>query len=177
MFSRHFIGVFEREEDTLEAIRASRARGLKIVDVYGPYAIHGIDDAMGLAPSRIPWVVFALGLLGAGAKVWFEYWTTSTDWPINVGGKPWNSLPAFVPVTFEVMVLFAAISAVVAFFIVCRLWPGKKHSLPVAGVTDDRFAIVVEEADSTFDAAEVERLFRKLHAVHVEEQPVSEVTR
>ena len=177
MFSRRFIGVFEREEDTLEAIRASRARGLKIVDVHGPYAIHGIDDAMGLAPSRIPWVVFALGLLGAGAKVWFEYWTTSTDWPINVGGKPWNSLPAFVPVTFEVMVLFAAISAVVAFFIVCRLWPGKKHRLPVPGVTDDRFAVVLEESDSTFDANEVERLFRSLNAVHVEEQPVSEVTR
>jgi hypothetical protein len=169
--------VFEREEDTLEAIRESRARGLKVVDVYGPYAIHGIDETMGLAPSRIPWVVFALGLLGAGAKVWFEFWTTSTDWPINVGGKPWNSLPAFVPVTFEVMVLFAAVSAVLSFFIVCRLWPGKKHVLPVAGVTDDRFAVVLEETDSTFDASEMDRVFRGLHAVHVEEQPVNEVFR
>lgn len=177
MSSRRFIGVFEREEDTLEAIRASRARGLKIVDVYGPYAIHGIDETMGLAPSRIPWIVFALGLLGAGAKVWFEFWTTSTDWPINVGGKPWNSLPAFVPVTFEVMVLFAAVSAVLSFFIVCRLWPGKKHVLPVAGVTDDRFAVVLEETDSSFDASEMDRVFRGLHAVHVEEQPVNEVFR
>lgn len=177
MSSRRFIGVFEREEDTLEAIRESRARGLKVVDVYGPYAIHGIDETMGLAPSRIPWVVFALGLLGAGAKVWFEFWTTSTDWPINVGGKPWNSLPAFVPVTFEVMVLFAAVSAVLSFFIVCRLWPGKKHVLPVAGVTDDRFAVVLEETDSTFDAAEMDRVFRGLHALHLEEQPVNEVFR
>lgn len=177
MSSRRFIGVFEREEDTLEAIRESRARGLKVVDVYGPYAIHGIDETMGLAPSRIPWVVFALGLLGAGAKVWFEFWTTSTDWPINVGGKPWNSLPAFVPVTFEVMVLFAAVSAVLSFFIVCRLWPGKKHVLPVAGVTDDRFAVVLEETDSTFDASGMDRVFRGLHAVHVEEQPVNEVFR
>ncbi len=176
MFSRRFIGVFEREDDILAAVRAARARGLKIVDVHGPYAIHGIDDAIGLSPSRIPWVVFALGLLGAGAKVWFEYWTTATDWPINVGGKPWNSLPAFVPVTFEVMVLFAALAAVVAFLIVCRLWPGKRHKLPVPGVTDDRFAIVLEEADATFDPAEVEQLFRQLHAVRVEEQPVSEVT-
>jgi hypothetical protein len=173
--TRRFIGVFEREEDTLEAVRASRALGLKIVDVYGPYAIHGIEDAMGLAPSRIPWIVFALGLLGAGAKVWFEFWTTATDWPINVGGKPFNSLPAFVPVTFEVMVLFAALSAVIAFFIVCRLWPGKRHVLPVPGVTNDRFAIVLEQSDSTFDAAKMERLFRKLRAVSVEEQPLCEV--
>lgn len=177
MSSRRFIGVFEREEDTVEAVRASRARGLKIVDVYGPYVIHDMDDAMGLPPSRIPWIVFALGLLGAGAKVWFEYWTTASDWPINVGGKPWNSLPAFVPVTFEVMVLFAAVSAVLAFFIVSRLWPGKKHALPVAGITDDRFAIVLEESDSTFDALEMEQVFRKLNAVHVEEQPVNEVSR
>lgn len=177
MSSRRFVGVFEREEDTLGAIRASRARGLKVVDVYGPYAIHGIDEAMGLPPSRIPWIVFALGLLGAGAKVWFEFWTTSTDWPINVGGKPWNSLPAYVPVTFEVMVLFAAVSAVLAFFIVCRLWPGKKHVLPIAGVTDDRFAVVLDESDSTFDTAEMERVFRTFNAVHVEEQPVSEVSR
>ncbi len=177
MYSRRFIGVFEREEDTLAAVRASRARGLKIVDVYGPYAVHGMDEAMGLAPSRIPWIVFALGLLGAGAKVWFEYWTTAADWPINVGGKPWNSLPAFVPVTFEVMVLFAALSAVIAFFIVCRLRPGKRHFLPAKGITDDRFAVVLEENDSTFDAEEVGRLFHSLHAVQVEEQPVSEVSR
>ena len=176
MSSRRFIGVFEREEDTLQAIRVARARGLKIVDVHGPYAVHGIDDAMGLPPSRIPWVVFALGLLGAGAKVWFEFWTTASDWPINVGGKPWNSLPAFVPVTFEVMVLFAAIAAVLSFLIVCRLWPGRRHVLPVEGVTDDRFAVILEESDSCFDAAEMERVFRSLHAVHVEEQPVSEVS-
>lgn len=177
MSSRRFIGVFEREEDTVQAVRASRARGLKVVDVYGPYAIHDMDDAMGLPPSRIPWIVFALGLLGAGAKVWFEYWTTASDWPINVGGKPWNSLPAFVPVTFEVMVLFAAVSAVLSFFVVCRLWPGKRQVLPVAGITDDRFAVVLEESDSTFNADEMERVFRDLNAIHVEEQPVNEVSR
>src|SRR5512141_1337699 len=114
MSNRRFIGVFEREEDTLDAIRASRQRGYKIVDVYGPYAAHGFDEAMGLSPSRIPWIVFALGLSGAALKVWFEYWTTAIDWPVNVGGKPFNSLPAFIPVTFEVMVLFAALAAVIA---------------------------------------------------------------
>src|SRR5512142_2426027 len=135
MSRRLLVGVFEREEDTLTAIRASRSRGFKVVDVYGPYAAHGVDEAMGLSPSRIPWVVFLLGLIGAGLKVWFEFWTTSIDWPVNVGGKPFNSLPAFVPVTFEVMVLFAALAAVIAFLIVCRLRPGKPPKLPVPGVT------------------------------------------
>ena len=105
MSKRLFVGVFENEQDTLGAIRASRKRGFKIVDVYAPYAVHGVEEAMELPPSRLPWIVFALGLLGAGLKVWFEFWTTAVDWPLNVGGKPFNSLPAFVPVTFEVMVL------------------------------------------------------------------------
>ena len=80
-----------------------------------------------------------MGLLRAGPgrapalKVWFEYWTTArVDWPINVGGKPWNSLPAFVPVTFEVMVLFAGVSTVIAFFLVSR---------PEAGQTCPRLSI------------------------------------
>jgi len=170
MSRRLLVGVFENEQDTLEAIRLSRRRGFNIVDVYAPYAIHGVEEAMGLAPSRLPWIVFALGVLGAGLKVWFEFWTTAIDWPINVGGKPFNSLPAFVPVTFEVIVLFAAVGAVVSFFFVCGLYPGKRSVLPVPGVTDNRFAVVLEETDSRFEPTEVQRMFEGLHAVHVEEQ-------
>lgn len=175
MSKRLFVGVFENEQDTLDAVRLSRKRGFKIVDVYAPYAVHGVEEAMGLAPSRLPWIVFALGVLGAGLKVWFEFWTTAIDWPLNVGGKPFNSLPAFVPVTFEVMVLFAAVGAVLSFFFVCRLFPGKKSLMPVPGVTDNRFAVVLEETDSRFEAGEVQKVFEGLHAVHVEEQITAEV--
>jgi hypothetical protein len=174
MSKRLFIGVFDNEDDTLTAIRASRKRGFKIVDVYAPYAVHGVEEAMGLSPSRLPWFVFAVGLLGATLKVWFEFWTTAVDWPVNVGGKPFNSLPAFVPVTFEVMVLFAAFGAVLSFFVVCRLYPAKRAVLPVAGVTDNRFAVVLEQTDSTFEPAEVQEMFEKLHAVRVEEQITGE---
>ena len=175
MSKRLFVGVFDNEDDTLAAIRVSRRHGFKVVDVYAPYAVHGVEEAMGLSPSRLPWFVFAVGLLGAILKVWFEFWTTAVDWPINVGGKPFNSLPAFVPVTFEVMVLFAAVGAVFSFFVICRLFPGKRAVLPVAGLTDNRFAIVLEQTDSTFEAPEVRKLFEKLHAVHVEEQITAEV--
>lgn len=170
MSKRLFVGVFESEEDTLAAVKATRRRGFKIVEVYAPYAVHGVEEAMGLAPSRLPWIVFGLGLLGGALKVWFEFWTTAVDWPLNVGGKPFNSLPAFVPVTFEVVVLFAAVGAVLSFFFVCRLFPGKRAVLPVPGVTDNRFAVVLEETDSTFEPSEVRKLFEGLHAVHVEEQ-------
>ncbi len=170
MSRRLFVATFDNEHDTADAIRASRRHGYKVVDVFGPYAVHGIEESMGLAPSRLPWIVFAMGLAAAALKVWFEFWTTAIDWPINVGGKPFNSLPAFVPVTFEVMVLGAGVTAVLAFLIVCRLYPGKPAICPAAAVTDDRFAVVLEQTDSTFDPAEVERMFREHHAVAVEEQ-------
>ena len=170
MSRRLLVGFFERESDILGVTRAARELDLKIVDVYSPYAVHGLDRAMGLSPSRLPWVCFLLGLLGAGAKVWFEFWTTATDWPINVGGKPWNSLPAFVPITFEVMVLFAGLSTVFAFFLVSRMRPGKSPERLLPGVTNDRFAILLEESDASFDPVKITALLRKFHALHVEER-------
>lgn len=170
MSQRLFVGVFDNEHDTVEAVHASRRRGFRIVDVYGPYAVHGLDEAMGLNPSRLPWAVFAMGVSFAAFTIWFKFWSTSVNWPINVGGKPWDSLPAFVPVTFEMMVLGAAVTAVLAFLFVCRLYPGRKAVLPVAGVTDDHFAVVLEESDSTFDPEEVGEMFRRLNAVRIEEQ-------
>ncbi len=169
--SRRLLAVtFEHEDDILGATRAVRRQGLKIVDVYAPYAVHGLDKAMGLSPSRLPWVCFLLGLFGAGIKVWFEYWASGTDWPINVGGKPWNSLPAFVPLTFEIMVLFAGVSTVIAFFAVSRLLPGRKAVLAAPRVTDDRFALILEQTGGDFDLAKVQQLLRNFHAVEIEER-------
>lgn len=170
MSQRFMLGIFADEQDILAATKAARARGLKVHDVFTPYAVHGLQQAMGLEPSRLPWVCFLLGLVGAAFKVWFEFWTTSVSWPIDVGGKPWNSLPAFVPVTFEVMVLFAGVSTVIAFFLARRLYPGKTARLPVPEVTNDRFVLMLEETDATFDVGAVEQLLRGFHAVHVEER-------
>ncbi len=167
---RFLMGVFEREEDVLAATHEARRRGLDIADVYTPYAVHGLDVAMGLRPSRLPWVCFALGLAGASFKVWFEFWTSAIDWPINVGGKPWNSLPAFIPVTFEVMVLFAALSTVAAFFIGRRLLPGKRPKLAFPGVTDNQFALVIEETNAAFDLEEVSAMLRTFGVTHIEER-------
>ncbi|HOL72047.1 MAG TPA: DUF3341 domain-containing protein [Bryobacteraceae bacterium] len=170
MNRRVLIGIFDSEDDILAATDAARRRGLVIVDVFAPYAVHGLDKAMGLARSKLPWVCFLLGLFGAAFKVWFEYWTTASDWPINVGGKPWNSLPAFVPITFEVMVLFAGLSTVVAFFGMNRLWPGRKADLLDPRVTNDRFALVLEEDDAAFDVDEVKTFLWSHNALRVEER-------
>lgn len=167
---RYFLGVFATEEDILGATNEARERGYRIVDVYAPYAVHGLEKAMGLRPTRLPVLTLILGLIGAGLKIWFEFWTTAVDWPIDVGGKPWNSWPAFIPVTFEVMVLFAGLGTVTALLIGQRLLPGRRARCPVPGVTDDRFALVLEEKDASFDRQDTEAMFARYNVVDVVER-------
>ncbi|NOZ94167.1 MAG: DUF3341 domain-containing protein [Acidobacteria bacterium] len=174
MNRRLLVAAFEREEDILGATRACRDEGLKVIDVWTPYPVHGLDQIMGMARSRLPLVTLILAIIGGGLKIWFEYWTTEFSWPLNVGGKPWDSLPAFIPVTFEVMVLTAGISTVVAFLIATRLWPGKAPLTPDPRATDDRFVLVVEEADSTFDVARVTRLLEGYNAFDIDERVVGQ---
>ncbi len=170
MSRRIVVSVFSRAEDLLGAVKAARGSGLTIVDAYAPHAVHGLDRAMGLRPSRLPWICFGAAAIGAILKLAFEFWTTMVDWPVNVGGKPWNSLPAFVPVTFEVMVLSAGVTTVLAFFLVSRLWPGKPAILPAPGVTDDRFVLVLAETDAAFDLGRVRRLLAPFRSLSIDER-------
>lgn len=174
MSKRLLIGTFADEHDILSATNESREKGYKIVDVYTPYAVHGMDRAMGLRSTRLAWLTFFLGVLGAVAKLWYQIWISATSWPVNVGGKPLKSIPAFVPVTFEIMVLFAGVGSVIGFLIYRRLYPGKKPNVLYEGVTNDRFVLVLEESDAAFDPKEVTRMFAKYRAVHSEER-VAEV--
>lgn len=170
MSRRIFMGVFECAEDVVGAARAVRERGWKIVDIYAPYAVHGLDRAAGFAPSRLPWVCMFFALLGAGLMLWFELWTSAVSWPLNVAGKPWNSLPAFVPILFEVMVLMAGVGTTIVFLLRARLRPGKRAALVHPRVTDDRFALLIEEEDATFDPAEARALCARFNVAETEEQ-------
>lgn len=169
------MGVFDDESALVSAIKAVRERRLRIVDVYSPYAVHGMERALGLKRSRLSMVCLIAGGLGASLKLWFEIWTAAIDWPVNVGGKPWNSLPAFVPITFEVMVLFAGLSTVAALLIVSHLWPGKQAALIHPRVTNDRFVLLIEESDAAFDPERVRQLLEAHGAIEVAERLAEEV--
>jgi hypothetical protein len=170
MIERTFIASFASEDDILAATYTAREQGFRIVDVFTPYAVHGLDQAMGLRPSRLPWVCFACGLIGVIFAMSSQFWAMTQSWPMNVGGKPWNSLPAYVPITFEVMVLLAGFGVVFAFFFRCRLYPGKRAELPSPNVTDNRFVLVLDNTGTNLDAAAVRQLFGELNALHVEER-------
>src|SRR5579872_276701 len=129
----------------MHAVRAVRAEDFRVYDVYAPYPIHGLDQAMGIRHSRLPWVTFLAGLSALTFALTFQFYTNIWDWPLNVGGKPDNSTLAFVPVCFELTILIGGLSTVAALFFRTRLFPGKKERIAVEGVTDNKFALVLRK--------------------------------
>ncbi len=170
MSARIHWAAFERDDELLRATQAVRDKGYRIIDAFTPFAVHGLDRAMGLRASRLTWVCFFCGLFGLVFMTWFQYWSSAVDWPINVGGKPWNSWPAFVPVAFEGTILFAGLGVVAAMLIRCGLIPGRAPRLPAERVTDDRFVLVVASAGAGRPPDELANLLREFGAVEVHEE-------
>jgi molybdopterin-containing oxidoreductase family membrane subunit len=152
-------GVLHRPEDEAakRAVRELQRAGFEVADVHAPYAVHGLEKAAGIPPSRLGWACAIGAFAGAGLIMLFQWWTSAVDWAVDIGGKPVSSIPAFVPVTFEVAVLFGALATVAAFFIRSRLWPGKKGRTP-AGATDGTFVVVVRASDAAFDPDAARRI-------------------
>lgn len=172
MTRRYLDVAFDREDALLGALHALRRAGYAPEDVFTPYAVHGLDEAAGLPESRLGWVCAIAGFIAAASILLFQIWTSAIAWPLNVGGKPFSSIPAFVPVMFEFGVLLAGLSTVAAFLFRSRLWPGKKASSPSPRVTDDHFVAVYEEKDAGFDRALVERISVERGAIRVTERVV-----
>jgi hypothetical protein len=162
------LGSFATEEQLLAAVLAARQRAWHIVDVYAPYPVHGLEELLGWRGSRLPVACLLGGLTGVGFAFWFQFWTTAQDWPINVGGRPWNSLPAFVPVAFECMVLLAGLGLVLAWLVRSRLYPGRAPG-PLLGVTDDRFALAVREPAGPNGPEAVRTLLQDCQALSLEQ--------
>jgi hypothetical protein len=169
---RVLVGSFSEEADLLAAARAARERGLPIADAYTPYPVHGLGEAMGLRPSRLPWAGLIYGLIGVVFAITTQPWAMARSWPINVGGKPWNSLPAFVPVTFEVMVLLAGLGLVLTFLLRCRLLPGRPAAPLWPGTTDATFVLALEQPEDPRARAAAGQLFSEFHAADVAEGEV-----
>jgi hypothetical protein len=161
---------FAESEDLVAAVQAVQQRGWEIADLYTPYAVHGLEQVLGWRRSRLPVACFLCGALGVALALWFQFWTTAQDWPLNVGGRPWNSLPAFVPATFETMVLLAGFGVVFALLMRSGLYPGKKASLPMPGLTDNRFILALKDPGRTAAPGTLRQFLEDCHAVSVDER-------
>jgi hypothetical protein len=168
--SKVYVAAFSREHDLLDAIATARQCQWLPEEAYTPYPVHGLGEALGLRPSRLGKVCFLFGLAGVTLALVFQYWSTTQNWPLNVGGQPWDSLPAFLPVTFETMVLLAGLGMVATWLVRCQLYPGSPNWLPGCGETDDRFVLVWGEPSRSAEAAELRRLLYEDLATTLEER-------
>jgi len=148
-------GLYNDEEILLHAVRKAKEDHLDIMDVYSPFPVHGLDNILGLSESRIHVAGFIYGLIGALTSFLFMTWVFTRDWPIIFGGKPYFSVPSFIPITFEVTVLFAAVGMVVTFYTVCGMGPGVTNPTLDDRITDDKFCIAfdVNDANETQQSA------------------------
>lgn len=146
---KFIVGCFDDEKVLFPAVKKVRRAGYKIHDVYTPFPIHGLDTAMGLRDTSLHTAGFIYGIAGTTTALTFMSWVFGKDWPLNIGGKPHFPLPAFIPITFELTVLFAAVGMVLTFCYLCQMAPFvKKHHFH-ARATDDLFVMVLELTNKT----------------------------
>ncbi len=148
---------FDNSDDLLSAAEGAHSAGYRQMDAYSPMPIHGLAGALGFRKSKLPLLVLLGGITGAVCGYGLQYYTSVIDYPINIGGRPLHSWPAFIPVTFELTILFAAFAAVFGMLALNGL-PMPYH--PVFNLesfkraTRDRFFLCIETKDEQFDLEE-----------------------
>jgi hypothetical protein len=159
-------GIFTDDEKILAAANKMREAGYKKFDAISPFPVHGMEDAIGIRRSGIPYVTFVAGLTGMAAGMGLQYWTSAVNWPINVGGKPMFSIPAFIPITFELTILFAALFSVGAMFFLNGL-PQSNPPIIDPDLTSHKFALWVPEDEEGYSVEKVEAFLKELGAEEI----------
>lgn len=165
-YTKGIAGIWDEESLILKAATKTRESGFTKFEAISSYPVHGMEEACGIKRSWIPYVTFTAGLVGMTSGLALTYWTSAVDWAVNVGGKPFFSLPAFIPIIFELTILFAALSSVGALFFACNM---PKIDPPVIDpdLSSHKFAIFIPYNDTGYDEAKIEKMFKELGALEV----------
>ena len=159
--------IFDEPSQLLEAAKQTRDKKYYVgFDCFTPFPLHGLDAAMGLPRSGIPWVTFVMGLLGMGIGFSYQYLTTTVDWPINYSGKDFNSWPAYIPVTFEATIFFAGIFSALTLFFLARL-PVLGRKVLHKDLTSHKFALWIPSSAPGYKEADTVNFLNSLGASEV----------
>ncbi len=164
------VGEFATPEMLEHATEEARHAGYTVMDAYSPFPLHGMSEALGFRDTKVPWTVIIFGIIGLTCGYTLQFYTSVIDYPMNVGGKPLNSIPAFIPVTYECTILFSAFSAAIGMFVYNRL-PMPYHPIFNAKnferASQDRFFLAIEAKDPNYDGEAIEKLMRSNGALEV----------
>ena len=166
---------FADPEKVLAAARQAHQEGYRCLDAYSPFPVEGLAEALGRKPTVVPRIVLLGGLCGGLGGYFMQWYAMVLDYPINVGGRPFHSWPTFVPITFELTILAAAISAIVSMLALNRL-PQPHHSVfnvpEFARASTDRFFLCVESSDPRFDPVTTKEFLEALKPISLREVPL-----
>lgn len=162
------VGVFEDEDVLLDAVKKVRGGGVKIHEVYSPFPVHGLDEALGYKRSRLPIAAFLFGMTGTTLALVMQIWMLGYDWPMIIGGKDHASLPPFIPVTFELTVLLAALGMVGTFMIASDMKPyGWPRQFDIRSTEDKHVMAVDLGLNAAKSKDEIGRLLKEAGASEV----------
>lgn len=160
--------LYNDDDILMDAVKATKNNHYHIDEIYTPFPVHGLDKAMGLAPTRLAICSFLYGVFGLAVATWMMNYIMIVDWPQDIGGKPSftfiQNMPAFVPIMFELTVFFAAHLMVITFYLRSKLWPFKDAENPDVRTTDDHFLI---EVSIDHNEDELISFFKETGAVEV----------
>lgn len=162
------LGVFEDEDVLLHAVENIRTKGVKIHEVFSPFPVHGLDEALGYKRSRLPIAAFLFGMTGTSLAIFMMFWMQAIDWPMIIGGKPYAPFPTFIPIAFEATVLIAAFGMVGTFLLVSNLKPYGKPRIYDIRSTDDKHIVAVDlVANSKRNIEEIGRVLKDAGASEI----------
>lgn len=164
---KYLVGVYDDDDVILHAVPKIRKSGVKIMEVYSPFPIHGLDVALGHPRTRIGIAAFLFGLTGCCTALTLTIWTMGIDWPMIVGGKDPISIPNYIPVTFELTVLFTAFGMVITFLVSNGLIPGKKAQPFDLRATDNKFVMAIDLSKNNLSEEEITRVLKDSGAEEV----------
>lgn len=168
---KHFVlGIYDDEDVLLAAVSKVRSSGVNIQEVYSPFPVHGLDEALGYRRTRLPIAAFMFGVLGTTLALTMQIWMMGFDWPMIIGGKNFVALPPFVPVTFELTVLLAALGMVGTFMLVSDLKPYKTPRLMDIRITDDKHVMAIDIADNQIAKGDIRKILSETGASEVNDK-------
>ena len=165
--SRFLVGIFDDDDVVLKAVREVRESGVRIHEVYTPFPVHGLDVVLGHPRSRLGIVAFMFGLSGLLTAVALMSYTEKFDWPMIVGGKDPFSYPIYVPIAFELTVLFTALGMVTTFVLSNGLGPTVKPLMFDLRTTDNKFAMAIDMENNKLQESEIETILKRSGAAEV----------
>ena len=172
-----FYAMYNDDDVLKDGAKKLVAKGVKVTDVFSPFPIHGLDPIIGLKETRLGIMAFIYGLTGLALALIGMRYIMITDWPMNIGGKPnfsfLENMLAFVPITFELTVLFAAHAMAITYFLVNKTIPGMVAENPDPRTTDDRFVMELRLSDnSKFSAKELEDMLMETGIVELDQKHI-----